>query len=52
MHRRSDGKVRRDSLSAAFAQPQHAVDERGGLHGAPELLPVAQRSVAGSRKVF
>ncbi|MGA0565691.1 hypothetical protein ACO2RV_25075, partial [Ancylobacter sp. VNQ12] len=37
--RGSDGKMRRDGSSAADEQPNQAVDERGGLHGAPGLSP-------------
>jgi hypothetical protein len=35
--RRSDGKLRRDGSRAALLQPDHAVDERGRLHGASGL---------------
>jgi hypothetical protein len=37
MLRQSDGKLRHDGSGAANVQPKHPVDERGGVHGAPEL---------------
>lgn len=37
MLRQSDGKLRHDGSGAANVQPEHPVDERGGVHGAPEL---------------
>ena len=37
MLRQSDGKLRHDGSGAANVQPDHPVDERGGVHGAPEL---------------
>ena len=38
--RHSDGKMRRDGSRAALLQPDHAVDERGRLHGASGLAVV------------
>lgn len=47
MPRPSDGKMRRDGSSAATVQPEHPVDERGGVHGAPELeARQRQRAIA------
>lgn len=37
MPRLSDGKMRHDGSGAANVQPEHPVDERGGVHGASEL---------------
>jgi hypothetical protein len=37
MLRQSDGKLRHDGSGAANVQPEYPVDERGGVHGAPEL---------------
>lgn len=44
--RHADGKMRRDGSDAASAQPHTAVDERGGLHGAPGLSAHASSRVA------
>jgi hypothetical protein len=44
--RHTDGKMRRDGSDAASAQPHTAVDERGGLHGAPGLSAHASSRVA------
>ena len=38
--RHSHGKMRRDGFRAAWMQPDFAVDERGRLQGAPELVDV------------
>ena len=57
MPRKSDGKLRRDgSETVQPVRPdsmKHPVDERGRLHGAPELDPKAeQRIVEKHRVVF
>ena len=49
MLRQSDGKMRRDGSSAARPQPIQPVDERGGLHGAPELSAVVAERTAAKR---
>ena len=49
MLRQSDGKMRRDGSSAARPQPTQPVDERGGLHGAPELSSVGEQRTAAKR---
>lgn len=49
--RESDGKMYPDGQSAATAQPEAAVGECGGLHGAPELLPAWRQGIAASWKV-
>src|SRR5579871_1791064 len=43
--RHSDGKMRRDGSRAALLQPDHPVDERGRLHGAPGLAVVDEPRV-------
>jgi hypothetical protein len=49
--RHANGKMRRDGSHAAGTQPRHAVDERGRLHGAPELsMQAALLTVANDRK--
>ena len=45
--RHSHGKMRHDGSHAALLQRHYAVDERGGLHGAPGLA--AKWSVAFRR---
>jgi hypothetical protein len=47
MPRDSDGKMRRGGSKAARTQHQHPVDERGRVHGAPELSAKADKRVAG-----
>jgi hypothetical protein len=42
MLRHSDGKLRRDGSRAALWQPDHPVDERGRVHGAPGLAGVVE----------
>lgn len=49
--RESDGKMRRDGPDAARGQPRHPVDERGRVHGAPELSPDADQRIAAKRSV-
>jgi hypothetical protein len=43
--RHSDGKLRRDGSRAASRQPDHPVDERGRLHGAPGLAVIVEPRV-------
>ena len=43
--RHFDGKMRRDGSRAALLQPDHPVDERGRLHGAPGLAVVDEPRV-------
>ena len=43
--RHADGKLRRDGSNAASLQPNHPVDERGRLHGAPGLAVVEEPRV-------
>ena len=49
MPRQSDGKMRRDGSSAARPQPPQPVDERGGLHGAPDFSSPVARALAATR---
>jgi hypothetical protein len=53
--RESDGKMRRDGSGAAsFLQPdgeKHPVDERGRVHGAPGLSPIATLPLAAKNRV-
>jgi hypothetical protein len=51
MPRDSDGKMRRGGSNAARLQPHHPVDERGRLHGAPELEPFAEQRIAAKIRV-
>jgi hypothetical protein len=51
MPRDSDGKMRLGGLNAARMQPHHPVDERGRLHGAPELDPFAEQRIAAKLRV-
>ena len=46
LRRHSDGKMHRDGSSAASLQPDHPVDERGRLHGAPGLAVIVEHGVA------
>ncbi|ESW90269.1 hypothetical protein X772_08365 [Mesorhizobium sp. LSJC280B00] len=52
MPRESDGKMHPDGKSAASMQPENAVGECAGLHGAPDLGRFPGKHVAESRKVF
>jgi len=53
--RESDGKMRRDGSEVARAlQPggeKHSVDERGRVHGAPGLSPIAALPIAAKNRV-
>jgi hypothetical protein len=49
--RESDGKMRRGGSKAARTQHQHPVDERGRVHGVPELSAKADKPVAGKISV-
>lgn len=49
--RESDCTMRRDGSSAAPAQPQQPVDERGRLHGASELLIGVDWRIAASGRM-
>ena len=51
MPRESDGKMRRGGSKAARTQHQHPVDERGRVHGVPELSAKADKRVAGKFSV-
>ena len=51
MPRRSDGNMRRGGSTAARTQHKHPVDERGGVHGVPELSAKADKRVAGKISV-
>jgi hypothetical protein len=51
MPRDSDGKMRLGGSNAARLQPHHPVDERGRLHGAPELDPFAEQRIVEKRRV-
>ena len=51
MPRDSDGKMRRGGSKAARTQHQHPVDERGRVHGVPELSAKADKRVAGKISV-
>jgi hypothetical protein len=51
MPRDSDGKMRRGGSKAARTQHPHPVDERGRVHGVPELSAKADKSVAGKISV-
>ncbi len=52
MPRRSDGKMRRDGSTAAFVQHHNPVDERGGVHGVPELSFDVEQRVAEKTIVY
>jgi len=52
MLRQSDGKLRRDGSSAAKVQPEHPVDERGGVQGASELEAHQRRRVVEKNAVY
>ena len=52
MLRQSDGKLRRDGSSAAKVQPEHPVDERGGVQGASELQAREQKRVVEQNPVY
>ena len=49
--RESDCNVRRDGSSAAPVQPKQPVNERGRLHGAPELLIRVEWRIAASDRM-
>ncbi len=51
MPRESDGKMRRGGSKAARTQHPHPVDERGRVHGVPELSAKADKRVAGKFSV-
>ena len=51
MPRESDGKMRRSGLKGVRTQHQHPVDERGRVHGVPELSAKADKRVAGKISV-
>ena len=51
MPRESDGKMRHGGSKAARTQHQHPVDERGRVHGVPELSAKADKRVAGKLSV-
>ena len=51
MSRDSDGKMRLGGSNAARMQPHLPVDERGRLHGAPELDPKAEQRIAAKIRV-
>jgi hypothetical protein len=49
--RKSDSDMRRDGSNAACEQPDHAVDERGRVHGVPDLEHFAGLRILASRRV-
>ncbi len=52
MPRRSDGKMRLDGSTAAQTRHKHPVDERGGVHGVPELSFGVDERVAEKTIVY
>lgn len=50
--RESDGKMHRDGKSAADMQPETAVDECAGVHGAPDLSILAANIAPAGFRVF
>jgi hypothetical protein len=51
MLRDSDGKMRLGGSNAARLQPHHPVDERGRMHGVPELSAFAEQRIAAKIRV-
>ncbi len=52
MPRESDGKMRLDGSTAAQTRHKHPVDERGGVHGVPELSFDVEQRVAEKTIVY